>query len=482
MPPTPSPAIGSPRNPIELNEPMKIARAMQRSILQSGAYPSMYKHRGELIALEGGEWRYRDDDWLEGVIWEWMEDRVAWTDTQRKDFTRLKPSDSKVRAVRNCLIKRLVPETPWSLPHLFGAHNIPSIDHCITLQDVVVNISLSAKTGKWELFPRTPEWVETCVIPYTWEDIVNAPTPSRWEQALTEWGNDPVWSELLERAMAYSLMATRKYGKWFLLYGKIRGGKGTIQRVLTHLVGRTHMFTPSLDDMADTFALDGIQRARVMFVSEVSRLDYSTGAKAARVLKQIVGEDTLRVRTLYKSPTFIVSTCVCFLSSNEIPVLPNKGEGLSSKMVLIPFDRSFLGKEEYGLDKRLIGESPGIMRRLLEAAIRLEREPDPALKWTMPTIASRDVRIYELTNNAAQGFLESRFITDTNGFVETAILWSEFLKWKNENHVNLRIPKTQLTTWLRDECGRNWHLTPGRRNTGGVGLWGLRMAKTKTEV
>lgn len=488
--------IGTPTNPIPRDEPLPIARSMfldlwrtpsQGSRLWAGRYK-------DLLVLNPRKqlWEWQDLDWLDGMIWNWMDDkRVREGDGTSGIIKHLKVTQQKVRAVSDCLMKAVIPTLEHSVPFMTEKGK-PAVDqefgtkHYITLRDVIVCPAATAARGDWWIEPRSEEWVEPCVLPVTWDEVRNAPEPKRWLQALDEWGNgDPAWGGLLERMLAYGLMPTRKYERWFLWYGQKRGGKGTIEKWLSWLVGRNHIWSMSLDEMSDTFALDGIQHARWMMVGEVSRLDKRDANKTARVLKNVVGGDDVRVRVMYQRPGSQRIGAVPVLMANEIPRLPDVQQGVSSKMVLLPFQVSFLQREDYDLLDKLKMETAGIVRRLLMAAAELERETSPKKKWVEPEAAMEDRTRYLLENNPADYFLRARFHRDPDGFLASSVIWNEFQAWKKANKLNkLEVARNQVTIWVRENS--TWDLIPKKRKAAGhdhpvPGLIGLRIRSQRDD-
>jgi len=168
--------------------------------------------------------------------------------------------------------------------------------HCIAFKDFIIDIKGST-VDDWSTRERDQRWFDTSVIPHKVD--MNAECP-RWMKALDEWGGgDPEWSRLLQHWFGYCLMGTRKYAKWLLMYGKIRGGKGTICSVLKQLTGPTTYLSTSLEDLANEFGLDGMELSKVLSISEVSEIDSKSGDRVCRILKNIVGGDPMTVDVEY---------------------------------------------------------------------------------------------------------------------------------------------------------------------------------------
>ena len=136
------------------------------------------------------------------------------------------------------------------------------VGETVAFRDRLVNVKTL------ETMERPARWFDTAILPVNWNPTSQC---KRWLQAVGEWGeSDPVWAELLSRWMGYCLMGNRKYARWMLMYGKIRGGKGTISATIRKLVGRDAFMGASLEDLAGGFGMDGLERTKVLSINEVS--------------------------------------------------------------------------------------------------------------------------------------------------------------------------------------------------------------------
>jgi phage/plasmid-associated DNA primase len=280
--------------------------------------------------------------------------------------------------------------------------------------------------------------------------------------------------------MGYSMMSHRRYAKWMLFHGKIRAGKGTIGTVMRWLVGGTGFVGKSLDEIAGSFGLDGLEFARVLCISEVSELDSREGEVAVRVLKNVLGRDPISINAKYKRQMRnIVVNAAPWMQANEIPQLPNKGRGLSGKMLVLPFERSFEGKEQHNLMDVLKGELAGIAVWALHGAIRLEAADDRE-KFTPTESGKQVVRDYHLTNNPFDYFLEARFVKNRDGAVANEIVRREWKDWCRTNNVKLHVADNQLVSKLATES--SWDLAKIRKGAEGSRvLSGLSLKKDQDD-
>lgn len=457
---------------------MKVARAMLKVCFEDGM--GLKEVQGRLFEWYGGKWVQRDQQWLEDAVWRWTEDLHVSDDPNGLVVERYGPNEHKVNGIVRAL-QALCRVAKTEVPQWLGAGFEDRLEdpHCsIAFRDVIVDIKKSAREGVMSTVVRGPEWFDPCVVDVDLDLEAKCP---RWEQCIREWsGGDPVWVELLQRWMGYSMMSHRRYAKWMLFHGKIRAGKGTIGTVMRWLVGGTGFVGTSLDEIAGSFGLDGLEFARVLCISEVSELDSREGEVAVRVLKNVLGRDPISINAKYKRQMRnIVVNAAPWMQANEIPQLPNKGRGLSGKMLVLPFERSFEGKEQHNLMDVLKDELAGIAVWALQGAIRLEAADDRE-KFTPTESGKQVVRDYHLTNNPFDYFLEARFVKNRDGAVANEIVRREWKDWCRANNVKLHVADNQLVSKLATES--SWDLAKIRKGAEGSRvLAGLSLKKDQDD-
>ena len=443
-------------------EPMQVARYLLRSRFSTpNNRNGLWFWRGNFYEWYGERWQKRDREWVESAIWVALEN-VTFSQASANGTRQVRyaPSIPKVQGVVRAL------QAIQTLPHekspvWLTAPKTKGTRTLVSFADAV----LDAKTG--ERFERDETFFDPHVIPCEYNPEAECPT---WMKCLEDWsGGDQEWVTLLQRMFGYCLLPHRDYAKWFLMYGKIRGGKGTIMTILKALLGEGYMGT-CLEDIAGQFGLWGIEQARVMAINEVSEISNREGEAACRVLKSIVGRDPISINRKFEQPLRnVVVDTVPIMQSNEIPRLPNKGLGLSGKMVLLPFTVSFAGRENYRLAEELLEELPGIAYWAWQGARGVEDEANPRLKFKMPDKSVALIEEYHVINNPIDEFLNARFVKSQPGLVTTEVLYSHWRDWSK----GLRVPpvtQSQLTHKLVEES--TWDLQ--RARLGGGGKRGLR--------
>lgn len=412
--------------------PMDIAR----TFVADQVNQPLLRWGGEWWAWRGERWCRFAEEAVADYLWNWLDDATFMRVLANNSQVAV-PYEVKIQKVREvqraiqALVTReggVVPMWLDGIPAMTGA----DARHCVGFRDVVVDVRASAKAGSIVSAPRTMAWFDNATLRV---DLDGATEPKTWIRCLQEWsGGDPAWMELLERYFGYCLMGTRKHAKWLLQAGLVRGGKGTATDILKKLVGQDAFIGTSIDALGSGFGLDGMEKARVAVVSEVGEPDRITKERVSSIIKAAVGGDTVTVDVKYqRQRRDAIITAALILQANEIPMLSNKGTGVSSKMLVLPYRHSFLGKENLDLSMDLAAEMGGIAKRLVEAAIRLEASK-PEDRWPKPETADEMVRDYHLHNNPLDAFLVACFEKDEGGFVSSHLVREEYRNWMRANN------------------------------------------------
>jgi len=439
----------------------------------------------------GNRWVGRDEEWMEDELWSLLDCCVEIQNHAQGQVVKpFRPTKGKVADVMRALYSLVRYPYQGEPAWMDGRMDHVDTKYLIAFRDVVVGVKETAEKwdGKgpieWVTEKRTAALFTPVVIPVNFEDARECPN---WERAMDDWsGGDEVWKECRMRSFAYCLMAQRDYAKWFMEYGKVRGGKGLGSRaVLSALLGGEPGFvSKSIKDLMGSFGLDRVEHARVLLVPEATDMTKVEMRQMSSLLKQIVGRDPVDVNAKFQRQRGHQLGCVPLIQANEMLSLPNAGRGVTSKMVALPFDVSFAGREDYELEEKLLGELPGIARKVAEAAVRLVKAP-PQEKFVMPERSKEVIRRFEMRNNPVQAFLDARFVEDRNGRVSNETLRAQRKSWEQMSEMQLlrgdgtyasqmHLPSLLLegTTWALSKL--EWRLTTGQKVRG---LKGLRVRR-----
>jgi putative DNA primase/helicase len=247
-------------------------------------------------------------------------------------------------------------------------------------------------------------------------------------------------------------------------------------RVLEALVGAENSAGYNLHSLADKFGLRKLVGKLVAFVGEVNLANSKDKYRILETLNSIVGEDKVDVEEKFKSEGMSQKLPVRFvIACNDMPNFVDPSGALAARLLLLDYAVSHEGREDRGLEKKLVAEVSGISNWALAGYVRLRKNGT----FTVPAKSQALVNEFRRENSDAYAFMQDCLIvenqlnpgnlgnirfTDKQTWVTSKKLEECYLEWCRDN--NIDIPNMK---WL---C-RNLKtilpkLSEERRMTGGV--------------
>lgn len=192
-----------------------------------------------------------------------------------------------------------------------------------------------------------------------------------FEQVLADaLGGDAELITYFQGIMGYWLTGQANRQEFYILHGSGANGKSTILNAITHVLGP---YAGSL--MSETiFEGSGSQHSSDLASMQDYRLAVVHEAESqfrlnASRIKQLTGQDTVKVRALYKAPISFKPKFKIVVVCNKRPNLDAYDDGLKRRIKLIPFDNVVpSNKRDPKLGERLEKEASGILNFLIEGA------------------------------------------------------------------------------------------------------------------
>lgn len=258
--------------------------------------------------------------------------------------------------------------------------------------------------GEFSLVPHSPERFNLVCLPYDYEP---AAEPRRWIEFLeSSLPGDHSGHAFLQEWFGYVLSGRTDHQMMACLTGASRSGKGVIVRVLEAMIGRDNVTGFSLPQFTDQFGQSALIGKSLATISEPNFA--SRGAsEAVEPLLRITGNDTVQVDRKHKDPWIGRLSTRFMILANQTPRLSNRSGALANRMTHLRFGVSFAGREDIGLDARLLSELPGIFNWSLMGLKRLDAQG----RFTVPeSHRAIDEKFREYADPDAE-FIE-RYCTD----------------------------------------------------------------------
>ncbi len=355
-----------------------------------------------------------------------------------KNHVKLKTNISVINNTLDHMKMILAKTFEESIPTWFENKYNVDAKELVSLENGLLNID------KGVLLPHTPAYLTTYSLPFTFDKSALCPN---WIDFMHDvWGEDQKSIECLQEIMGYLLSGDNRQQKFFMIIGPRRSGKGTINRVLSEMIGQQNVISPQLAELTETFGLQPWLNKPLASFTDARLPDRNRSGITSNLLR-IVGNDMVTVnRKNEQSWTGHLPTRI-IMYSNEMLQLTETTNALSGRMIPLEMTKSFYGKEDPYLIDRLIPELSGIFNWAMKGNER--RLARASGQFIIPETAKNLSEAIARQNNPLLDFLEDYFVFEKDNYVSTD---DAFLVWKHFCHNDNSQPGTK-TSFTRKLTG-----------------------------
>lgn len=341
-----------------------ITAKVKERLFMCGDHCTAVFAQGQWYLYADGFWRFADGIEIEKAVGDLM--NTAWVIDKDSVKKRFKPATRHINEVvkgleRDCL-KREVESPCW----LDGRDN--NAKDVLCLADGLLDVNSGV------LVPHSPQFFTLNKLPYAWGSSNEAAPIPKWLNFLGGvWPDDQESIDCLQEMMGYFMTADTSMQKMFLLYGPTRSGKGTITRIINALLGAENIASSSIASLAGRFGLEPLLNKLVTVFPDsrnISARGTNTQVAVERMLS-ISGEDVVQVERKRIGSWMGRLQTRLLLLANELPSPGDSSEAFTGRFIILRMYVSFFGREDRGLENKLLGELPGILRWALEGRARL---------------------------------------------------------------------------------------------------------------
>jgi len=284
----------------------------------------------------------------------------------------------------------------------------------------VNNGVLNLKTR--ELQPHSPTFIFLNKLPVNYDPTATCPNYIAWRDDLV----DKKFHNVLDEAMGSCLWPEYKLQKATMLYGKKRTGKGTWIRILLDMIGDYNCSHVTLQELGEH---------RYKVANLFGKMLNTAGDLPPRMVmdvgyfKNLTGEDTVEGEEKFKKAFNFKNRANLVFSANALPRLKIDDDAFYGRWIIIPFDRTFYGKEDASREDCLKTpeELSGILNLALDGLDRLRRN-----NW-QPSYTIDAVNLYKRESNPIYAFLEDLYEPSDIGYVIKSDLLKAYIAWAKKH-------------------------------------------------
>lgn len=341
------------------SSPVKVARRLINEEFTHARGPLLYSWRGQWWRWETTHWSEAEKRAIERIVYDFTEDAIYIKGDTAYPW---KPTRSKVDQVLHALaalsyLRQDVKQPTW----LVGGAS----EAIVSCRNGLLRVA------QRELIPHDPTYFNLTAVPFGYDP--DAPEPKEWLGFLSElWPSDQDQIDALQEWFGYVISGRTDLHKMLLVVGPPRGGKGTIARVLSALIGAANVAGSTLKSASGPFGLQSIYDKPLWILADV-RVDAQGSSGSVERLLSISGQDRLTVDIKYQPAWTGTLPTRIMAFSNELPRLGDHSGAIATRFIVLKLLRSWLGNEDETLGERLEGELGGILNWSLEGLDRLGR-------------------------------------------------------------------------------------------------------------
>lgn len=260
----------------------------------------------------------------------------------------------------------------------------------------------------------------------------NAPATS-WDAFLATSLPDADVRGFMQRYAGLSLIGRVIEHVMLIATGTGRNGKGVLARTLSKALG-DYAVTATNDllvtgrhggktagELAAQMVLRG---ARFAVMSELDKNDKMNES----LMKSLTGGDEITAKLMGQNYVSFMPSHSFFLQTNDLPAMDANAKAAWARVRVVPFDVSFEGREDHGLEERLETELSGVLTWAIEG-LRAYQQTGLG----EPAAVQQSTNAYKSDNDALSRFIDDRCVLQPSAFTPTGQLADEYAQWADES-------------------------------------------------
>lgn len=283
----------------------------------------------------------------------------------------------------------------------------------------------------WTLKPHSPDDGFTTVLPYDYDATATAP---KFEKFLSEVMPSDEVAKVVKEFLGYCISGDACWlQKAMMLVGEGANGKSVLMETVAAVVGKGYYSSRPLQDL-------GTPVARLHLVNKFFNYSEETSYNAlsdSSMFKNLVTGGIMEVKRLYQQPMEVENRAKLIFSTNEIPRLNDRSDGIYRRLIVVNMDKQFRGgSANPRLKEELLEELAGIFNVLMRSYIEVKARG--SLSNSQELDKSLEA-FKEYTNQVVQYISDCITVKDATDEVHCVTkngLYSSYRMWSTNNGYN----------------------------------------------
>ncbi len=405
---------------IDAKNHYEIAERFFRDCFLAKSKPTLIFHQITWHRWSGTRYEVIGEDEIKATLWKWLATCRVW---QKDKQVAFKPSRNVVSGVMDAL--KAVANKPSSLEAPCWLTSGPA--SIIAFDNGLLDVEQSLAGGN-ELLPHSPEWFSPNCLPHRFDAAAACP---QWFDFLNDvFDGDEERISALQQWFGYNLTSDNRQHKIAMLIGPPRSGKGTTMALMGAMLGRHNIASTSLASLGGRFGLEPLVGRMSALIDEGHLGKFSDNSLVLERLKAISGGSEQTVDRKGVAALSSVDLKVRFtMAVNELPRLSDSSAALRSRLLIIPYFKTYEGKEDFDLVDRLLKEVSGITNWALEGLRQLKANG----RFKNPGAGEKIMRDFVYLSSPVKAFIDECCELGPDGRVTRQDLRIVWQHWCEEN-------------------------------------------------
>ncbi len=416
-----------PTDILEDDSPTTVATTFLADQYSHGKVLTLRNYKGQWMFFERGRYVKVDPDTLRGQIYSYLEDK-----THKKVGAKGETIYAQFRLTRGKVTDIIDACNQWctvtgDLPQWLDGKRHLEPQNCIVFQNGIVDLNKYFK-GDQHILKPDPRYFCLNAVPYDFDPTLTADDILQYLDMIFNGQQDCI--DLLQEWFGYHLTLDMSFEKMMILRGPPRSGKGTILGIIMAMLGDDQVVSTELSALATDFGYAPLVGKAAAFLPD-AKVGWKRNIGAAtEKLLQVIGGDPVGVNAKFKDVRGAVRmTCKFTMAVNIMPEIPDGARALESRLCILSFPNSYVGKEDWGLKRRLAKSAYKLVPWALEGLKRLRERGE----FTLPESSQDEFETFRITANAMSQFVSECCIIsgadeDVVGVQELYELWDNWCK------------------------------------------------------
>ena len=265
--------------------------------------------------------------------------------------------------------------------------------------------------------------------------FLNDGTPWDADRLFADIMDDPEMEDLLWHIVGAALRQI-SWGKMIVLYSSVGcNGKGTLCLLVRCLLGQGNTASLPLHKMSEKFALSSLVNVSCICTDENPVGKY---LDENDVWKAVVTGDVVSYEKKYGDPTDFTFHGLVIECFNDLPKIKDKSESALRRLLMVPFDKSFIGHEKPEIKNDLM-QRPETLEYYLKKLLEMDyfdKLPEPPKCRDM-------LDAYQVSNDPVRAFL-NEFLAEPDALkwslVPYDFLYSLLKAYLKKNYPSAKLP------------------------------------------